>query len=152
RRFAAGRRPRQPSPGTAGRRALMSRTRERCPFAPSLEPLEDRTVPASLHGLTTPGVFDPGSGTSYLLEALRERATDAGQFAYGGPGWRAVTGDWRGTGSLGIGVVNPATNTWYLRSTASAGTPDVATFQYGAPGMIPLVGDWDGDGTDGIGG
>jgi len=101
--------------------------------------------------MTTPGVFDPNTGTWFLRNELGEGGPSACKFAYGAPGWRAVTGDWKGSGNMGIGVVDPATNTWFLRHEIGQGGADAGTFRYGAAGWIPLVGDWDGDGTDGIG-
>src|SRR3954471_17734122 len=46
--------------------ARRSPTRTPRPFAPALETLEDRTTPSSMHGMTTPGVFDPNTGTWFL--------------------------------------------------------------------------------------
>jgi hypothetical protein len=132
-------------------RVSPPRRTDRRPFTPSLEALEDRTVPSGVQGPITPGVFDPASGTWYLRNQNSPGAPDAGKFAYGAPGWLPVTGDWNGTGTAGIGVVDPATNTWYLRGTPSPGAPDVGKFAYGAPGWIPIVGDWTGTGKTGIG-
>jgi hypothetical protein len=104
-----------------------------------------------LQGLVTPGVVDPSTATWYLSNSNGAGAPDAGQFRFGGSGWKAVTGDWNGTGESGIGVFDPATATWYLRNENSAGAPDAGVFQFGGAGMIPVVGDWTGTGKTGIG-
>jgi hypothetical protein len=57
-------------------------------------------------------------------------APNVGVFVYGLPGWKPTTGDWRGTGTSGIGAVDPS-GTLYLRSEASTGTPDAGVFAYG---------------------
>jgi hypothetical protein len=73
------------------------------------------------------------------------------QFAYGGAGWFALTGDFTGDGQNTVVVVDPSTETWYVRNSNSAGGPSYTPFQFGAPGWIPVVGDWNGSGVDGIG-
>src|SRR5581483_4358485 len=76
-----------------------------------------------------------------------------GPFAYGGPTWHPVVGDWDGNGTFTPGVVNPVATVWYLRDVNSGGDPTVAPFVYNpAPtpliaGMVPVGGDWDGNGT-----
>ena len=133
--------PRLPAPSRGGQRTRLVR--------PNLEELEEREV---LTNFPTIGVFDPGSGTWYLRNENSPGGPDAGRFAYGAPGWWAVTGDWNGDGSHTVGVVDPRSMTWYLRNENSAGIPDVtAPFQYGAPGWIPVVGDWNRTGHTGIG-
>jgi hypothetical protein len=98
------------------------------------------------------GVFDPGSGTWYLRNAVGPGGPDAGQFPYGGAGWLPVVGDWDGNGTTTVGVVDPGSATWYLRNSNSPGGPDAATpFPYGLPGWVPVVGDWNGTGHTGIG-
>ncbi len=99
----------------------------------------------------TIGIFDPGSGTWYLRTQNAAGAPDIHSFAYGGPGWKPVAGDWTGAGQSAVGVVDPATATWYLRNSNTAGPADVTPFRYGAPGWVPVVGDWDGDGKTSIG-
>ncbi len=127
-------------------------------FAPCLERLEDRTLPATgtnvIQVSTEPGhvgAFDPKTATWFLRSSATPGAPDGGQFQYGAQGWVAVSGDWLGNGQAGIGAFDPATATWYLRSSATPGAPDVGKFQFGAPGWIPLTGDWTGSGKTGIG-
>jgi glucose/arabinose dehydrogenase len=98
-----------------------------------------------------PAVFDPRTAIWYLRTSNSAGAPDAGQFAYGGPGWLPVAGDWNGDGKETIGVFNPATATWYLKNSNTPGAPDFTPFAYGAPGDIPVVGDWDGNGTATVG-
>jgi hypothetical protein len=100
---------------------------------------------------STPGVFDPTTGTWYLRSSNSGGAPDAGKFAYGAPGWIPVVGDWDGDGTTTVGVIDPTTETWYLRNKNSAGGPDYAPFKFGAPGWVPVVGDWTGAGHTGIG-
>ncbi len=91
----------------------------------------------AVNGLDRLGIFDPVSATFYLRDE---------------PGLIPLTGDWTGTGHLGIGAYDPSTATFYLRNELSAGPADVAKpFQFGAPGWIPLTGDWTGTGHTGIG-
>jgi hypothetical protein len=97
------------------------------------------------------GAFDPATATWYLRRQSGAGAPDAGQFVYGAPGWKVLTGDWTGKGQQTIAVVDPTTETWYIRNSNSAGAPDFTPFQYGAPGWIPVAGDWTGTGKAGIG-
>jgi hypothetical protein len=99
----------------------------------------------------TVGVFDPATGTWYLRNSNSLGPPDAGQFAYGAPGWFALVGDWTGDGQTGPAVVDPKTETWYIRNTNRPGAPDFTPFQFGAPGWVPLAGDWTGTGHYGIG-
>jgi hypothetical protein len=118
------------------------------PVPPAQPPVT--VVAPPVPGAQTIGIFDPGSATWYLRNTNSPGLPDAGQFQYGAPGWRAVVGDWTGSGRTTVGVVDPATATWYLHNSNSAGAPDAA-FQYGAPGWIPLVGDWTGSGKMTVG-
>jgi hypothetical protein len=93
----------------------------------------------------TPGVFDPATATWYLRSSATAGAPDAGQFAFGGPGWIPLVGDWTGSGTVGIGVFDPATATFYLKNSPAAGAPDFK-FTYGGAGWTPVAGDWNGDG------
>jgi hypothetical protein len=97
------------------------------------------------------GVFDPGSANWYLRTKNNAGAPDAGQFAYGGSGWKAISGDWDGNGTTTIGVVDPTSATFYLRNSNTPGGPDAGKFAYGLPGWIPIAGDWNGDGVTSIG-
>jgi hypothetical protein len=106
---------------------------------------------SGMPGAATPGVFDPTTATWYLRGSNSAGAPDAGQFAFGAPGWVPVVGDWDGNGTTTVGVFDPATATWYLRNENSAGAPDAGRFQFGAPGWVPVVGDWTGSGKTGIG-
>ncbi|MCC6420670.1 MAG: hypothetical protein IT429_20725, partial [Gemmataceae bacterium] len=107
--------------------------------------------------VTTLGVFDPVGqfgqppATWYLRDSNSQGVPDVAPFAYGGPNWIPVAGDWDGDGVTTIGVVEPTTMTWYLKNSNSPGAPDIAPFRYGHPGWIPVVGDWDGDGITTIG-
>jgi V8-like Glu-specific endopeptidase len=107
-------------------------------------------TPATPTGPSTPGVFDPHSGTWYLRNSNSPGTPDAGAFAYGGAGWTPVVGDWNGDGITTVGVVDP-NGTWYLNNANGAGAPSIAPFAYGAGGWVPLVGDWDGNGTTTVG-
>jgi glucose/arabinose dehydrogenase len=97
------------------------------------------------------GTFDPSTATWYLRNSISPGGPDAGQFAYGGPGWVPLKGDWNGDRKDTIGVFDPSNATWYLKDTNTAGAPDVVPFAYGGPGWIPVAGDWDGNGTDTVG-
>jgi hypothetical protein len=100
---------------------------------------------------STPGVFDPATGIWYLRDSATPGAPNAGQFAYGAPGWIPLVGDWDGNGTVTVGVFDPGTATFYLRNSNGPGAPDIAPFRYGGPGWVPVVGDWDGDGKTTIG-
>jgi parallel beta-helix repeat protein len=106
---------------------------------------------------TTVGAFDPVGGfgqppaTWYLRNSNSPGAPNFTPFAYGGPNWIGVVGDWNGDGVTTVGVVDPSTMTWYLRNSNSPGAADITPFKYGAPGDVPVVGDWNGDGIDTIG-
>ncbi len=97
------------------------------------------------------GAFDPATATWYLRRTAAGGAPDAGQFAYGGAGWRPVVGDWNGDGIDTVGAFDPSSATWYLRDENSAGAPDAGVFRYGGGGWLPLAGDWTGTGHVGIG-
>jgi glucose/arabinose dehydrogenase len=97
------------------------------------------------------GAFDRGSGTWFLRRTAAGGAPDAGQFAYGAPGWLPVVGDWNGDGVDTVGVFDPASATWFLRDENSAGAPDAGVFAYGVAGWLPVAGDWAGTGHVGIG-
>jgi hypothetical protein len=102
--------------------------------------------PDTLLGASLPGVRSESFDTATATWYVQGRA-----FAYGGPGWLPVTGDWDGDGTVTIGVVDPLTNTWYLKNSIQAGAPDVAPFRFGAPGWRPVVGQWDHAGMDRVG-
>jgi Bacterial Ig-like domain (group 3)/FG-GAP repeat len=74
---------------------------------------------------STPAVFDPGTATWYLRNQASAGAPSVAPFAFGGPGWTPVLGDWDGNGTTTLGVVDHSTMTWYLRNSASevASTP-----------------------------
>jgi hypothetical protein len=76
--------------------------------------------------------------TWYLRNENSGGAPDAGVFAYGGVGWKPLTGDFSSTGPTGIGVVDP-NGMWYIRDRASGGAPDVAPFPYGLGSWTPLA-------------
>jgi hypothetical protein len=114
-----------------------------------LENLETRCVPSGLpSGIA---VFQPNNATWYLHNSPTAGAPDVSPFAYGGPNWIPVAGDWNGDGHVSVGVYDPNTATWYLKNDTSAGAPSVTPFRYGAPGWLPVVGDWTSSGHDGIG-
>jgi hypothetical protein len=94
---------------------------------------------------------DPTSATWYFRGTPSPGVPNAGRFAFGGPGWVPLLGDWNGDGVKTVGSFDPATATWYLRNENGSGAPDAGVFRFGAPGWIPVVGDWTGTGEDGIG-
>jgi hypothetical protein len=96
------------------------------------------------------GTFDPTTGNWFLRSGPGPGAPDAGVFAFGGPAWTPVVGDWNGDGTSTVGVVDPNA-VWSLRNENSPGAPDIGPFAYGEPGWIPVVGDWSGTGHTGIG-
>ncbi len=111
------------------------------------------TSAASLLNVFAPrtiGAFDSTTGTWYLANHTGPGAPDAGKFAFGGPGWFGLVGDWTGSGQETVAVVDPTTETWYIRFSNTPGAPDL-TFRFGAPGWIPVAGDWSGTGHFGIG-
>ena len=113
-----------------------------------IERLEDRSVP------TTIGAFDNATATWYLRDANGAGPANAGQFQFGAPGWKGVSGDWNSDTRDTIGVVDPtkpAGLTWYLSNVNAAGPPAVGPFAFGAQSWVPLAGDWDGNGSDTVG-
>jgi hypothetical protein len=130
-------RPRRPSPRRPAAR-------------PTLEALEDRCL---LDGALRSGiaVFTPGQSDWYVRGSPSPGAPDVPLFPYGAPGWRALAGDWTGSGSAGVGVFDPATATWYLKNSPARGAPDVTPFRYGGANWIPVVGDWEGNGKTTVG-
>ena len=107
-------------------------------------------IPAS-HNATV-ATFNPSTAIWSLSSSNTSQVIPTStQFAYGGTGWFALTGDFTGDGQNTVVVVDPSTETWYVRNSNSAGGPSYTPFQYGAPGWIPVVGDWNGSGIDGIG-
>jgi V8-like Glu-specific endopeptidase len=106
-------------------------------------------TPLPTTGPATPAVFDPRGGW-YLRNSNSPGAPDEGAFAYGGPGWMPVAGDWDGNGATSVGVVDP-NGTWYLRNSNTPGAPDIKPFAYGTGDWVPIVGDWDGNGTTTVG-
>jgi uncharacterized protein (TIGR03118 family) len=103
------------------------------------------------HASESVGAFDPTTATFFLRNENSSGAPDGGSFQFGAPGWKAVMGDWTGTGQQTVAVVDPTTETWYIRTSNSSGAPSFTPFQFGAPGWIPVAGDWMGTGHDGIG-
>jgi hypothetical protein len=95
-----------------------------------------------LPSVTGLGTVAPSTGTWYLRNEASAGAPDAGQLAFGAPGWVPVVGDWTGSGHDGVGVVDPSTSTWYLRNEVSTGAPDAGQFAFGTMGMVPVVGHW----------
>jgi len=69
-------------------------------------------------------------------------------YVLGGPGDRAVVGDWDGNGKDSVAVVH--NNTWCLRNALSAGRCDV-TFRFGTSTDVPVAGRWKAGRVDGIG-
>src|SRR5215831_14304846 len=110
----------------------------------AVEALEDRSIPSVVS-------FNPSAATWYIRNQTSAGPTTVAPFAFGGPGWVSVMGDWDGNGTTTIGVVDPATMTWYLKNSNGPGAPDITPFRFGAPGWIPVIGDWNGDGTTTIG-
>ncbi|HYT89884.1 MAG TPA: choice-of-anchor Q domain-containing protein [Gemmataceae bacterium] len=118
---------------------------------PSSPPPPPPPPPSGGVARSSPGVFDPTTGTWYLRNETSAGGPDAGQFAYGAPGWVPVVGDWNSDGISTVGVFDPGTATWYLRNSNSPGAPDIGPFAFGGAGWKPVVGDWDGNGTWTIG-
>lgn len=114
-------------------------------FIPTLERLEDRTVPSS--GV---GVFVPSKDLFAVRDQASAGKADAA-FRLAAPGTIAVSGDWNGDGRDDFGVFDRATATWSLKYGTETGTADAGVFHFGAPGARPIVGDWNGDGRDDIG-
>lgn len=83
-------------------------------------------------------------GRVRLLTARGARYT----YVLGGPGDRAVVGDWDGNGKDSVAVVR--NNTWCLRNALSSGACDT-TFRYGASTDLPVAGRWRAGKADGIG-
>src|SRR5262249_45465620 len=84
-----------------------------------------------------PGGVAPPTAPWSLRNSASAGAPDAGQFAFGGPGWIPLVGDWNGDGTTTVGVFDPATATFYLKNTNQAGAPDYQ-FTYGGRGWIPV--------------
>jgi predicted outer membrane repeat protein len=105
----------------------------------------------------TVGVFDPATGAWYLRYDNSPGAPNIQPFAYGGPGYIGVHGDWDGNGTSTIGVVDVTGQSdanfavWYLKNSNAPGNPDIKPFAYGMRSWIPVVGDWAGSGHTGIG-
>ena len=97
------------------------------------------------------GTVLPSTGGWYLRSTVGPGAPDVAPFAYGGPGWTPLGGDWNGDGTASIAAFDPQSAAWYIKNSSAPGAPDVAPFQYGAPGWLPIAGDWDGNGTTTIG-
>jgi hypothetical protein len=87
--------------------------------------------------------------TWYLRSEVGPGAPDAGQFAYGAPGWKPVVGDWDGNGTDTVGLFAPDTATWYLRNENSPGAPDAGQFAYGFTTWKPVAGAWTVPATSG---
>ena len=129
-------------PLRGARRSAPSRGGTTRPLA--VESLEDRSIPSVVS-------FSPSNATWYIRNQTSPGAPTVAPFAFGGPGWTPVMGDWDGNGTTTIGVVDPSTMTWYLKNSNGPGGPDITPFRFGAPGWIPVVGDWNGDGKTTIG-
>jgi hypothetical protein len=97
------------------------------------------------------GVVDPGTMTWYLRDTTPPGgpASSPFAFAYGGPGWRPLMGDWNGDGTNTVGVLDP-NGVWYLRNTPpvyspffnGGGPPEIMPFSYGLGSWLPVVGNW----------
>ena len=120
------------------------------------------------------GVRSPGFTLRWLLPATSQPLTgdvdgdrrgDVGWFAagrvtwltargvraaylLGGPGDRAVVGDWDGDGKDSVAVVH--NNTWCLRNTLTSGACD-RTFRFGTTSDVPVAGRFVAGKVDGIG-
>ena len=120
------------------------------------------------------GVRSPGFTLRWLLPATSQPLTgdvdgdrrgDVGWFAagrvtwltargvritylLGGPGDRAVVGDWDGNGKDSVAVVH--NNTWCLRNTLTGGACD-RTFRFGTTTDVPVAGRFVAGKVDGIG-
>ena len=100
---------------------------------------------------STPGLYDPNSGTFYLRNNDSTGPADT-TFGFGpaDPTWIPLAGDWDGDGIDTVGVYNPTDSVFYLRNSNTSGEADVVV-SFGYAGLTPLVGDWDGDGFDTVG-
>jgi hypothetical protein len=108
--------------------------------------------PAS-SAISTPGLYDPATGTFRLRNSLSSGTADeAVVLGNAGTDWIPLVGDWTGNGTVSVGLYDPATSTFYLKNSLRSGTAD-ETVVFGKPGAgwIPLVGDWTGNGIDSIG-
>src|SRR5262249_7044784 len=95
---------------------------ERRRSRPRVEALEERSLPAAGPRAGV-AAFLPASASWYLRGSPSPGAPDVAPFAYGGPAWQALAGDWGGDGRQSVGVFDPATATWYLKDSNSAGAP-----------------------------
>ncbi len=101
------------------------------------------------NGTTTPGSYDPSTGTWKLTNGTSGGVAEI-EFGYGGSPGLPVTGDWDGNGTTTIGIYYPSTGNWNLRNSNSAGGADIS-FGYGGSPALPVTGDWNNDGTTTIG-
>src|SRR5262249_10850072 len=75
---------------------------------PGCERLEARCVPGAALPVGV-GALQPNPATWFLRGTASPGAPTVSPFAYGGPGWVALTGDFDGNGSTPPAVFDPTT-------------------------------------------
>ncbi|WP_120796908.1 hypothetical protein [Thiocapsa rosea] len=99
------------------------------------------------------GLYNPTASGFYLRDRHQGGAADA-SFSFGpaGVGWKALTGNWNGTGQSTVALYNQARGAFFLRYGHGRGTAD-NTFIFGPSGrnLTALSGDWNANGRSTIG-
>jgi subtilisin family serine protease len=108
-------------------------------------------APSNQSSPDTVGLY---SGAGFFLQESHAGGPADISFGYGPQqaGWKPVTGDWNGDGTVTIGLYSANQGAFYLRNSNTPGVAD-AVFSYGPAGnnWVPIAGDWDGDGDTTIG-
>jgi CSLREA domain-containing protein len=105
---------------------------------------------------STIGAFGPTDDDFHLRNQNNPGFPDF-SFAFGGPGFLPVTGNWTGDPAAidlpGVAYPSPGGPlTWFLSDDLVPVLPNLPTFSFGLAGWVPLAGDWDGaGGPEGIG-
>jgi hypothetical protein len=97
-----------------------------------------------------PGVYDPSTGTFYILLDHEGRFTTIEGGPVDGMDRIPIAGDWDGDGRDDVGLYTPGTGVFWLfdRSVGAV----IADFGILGPHRgVPIVGDWDQDGVDTVG-
>src|SRR5437763_17189531 len=103
---------------TSGRRlsprGRAAKPRQKTPFRPAVESLEERAVPSTCH----PAVYDPSSGFFFLKNTTANGGADV-TFQYGvaNQGWVPVSGDWDGNGTSTVGLYDPHSGFFFFTNT-----------------------------------
>lgn len=98
---------------------------------------------------TTPGVYNPVTGTFFLKYTATGGVADL-VTVFGPPNLTPFMGNWTGSATDSIGVYDPGTGTFFLKNAIGNGPADT-TVQFGPPHWTPLVGDWTGSGRSSLG-